>query len=122
MMHQLPNEDKLRLLRFLSCFAWADLDIDQGERDLLQRFIERMDLSPEDAAEAAGWLDHPPREDDLDPSSIPDDQRKLFLDAVLEMVGADGVVDRMEAESFVLFEALMTPQPSPSSPADVGRS
>ncbi len=107
MLKDLSHDEKLRLLRFLCSFAWADLDIDDEERALVARFIDAMGLDPEDAELAMGWLDHPPPEDDLDPYDIPDEHKKLFLEAALAMMGADGVVDTMEVESFALFEALM---------------
>ena len=33
----------------------------------------------------------------------------MFLNAVLQLVGADGVVDSKEAENFALFEKLLRP-------------
>lgn len=108
MLTQLTTDEKLRLLRFMCSFAWADLEIAEKERDLVLDIIGRMGLPPEDAAIAATWLDHPPSEDELDPYDIPEAHRRLFLEAVLEVVGADDVVDVMEAENFAIFEALMT--------------
>jgi len=107
MLSELTRDEKLRLLRFVCSFAWADLDIDDEERALVAKFVDKMGLDEADAEEAMGWLDHPPREDDLDPYDIPDEHKKLFLEAALAMMGADGVVDTMEVESFALFEALM---------------
>lgn len=107
MLNQLSDEEKLRLLRFMCAFAWADLEIAEKERDFVLDLIGRMGLPAEEAELASTWLDHPPREDELDPYDIPDAHRKLFLEAALEMVGVDGVVDKMEAENFVIFEALM---------------
>lgn len=107
MLDDLTQDEKLRLLRFLCAFAWADLDIAEKERKLVNDLIARMGLTPRAAAEAASWLDHPPAEDDLDPYDIPDAHRQLFLEAALEMVGADGVVDAMELENYAIFEALM---------------
>ena len=107
MLDELTNEEKLRLLRFMCSFAWADLEIADKEREFVLDVVRRMGLSAEDAALAATWLDHPPSEEDVDPYDIPDAHRKLFLEGALKMVGADGVVDVMEAESFAIFEALM---------------
>lgn len=107
MFDDLSRDEKLRLLRFLCSFAWADLEINPEERALVARLVDRMALDADDAAEAMAWLDHPPREDDLDPYDIPDAHKRLFLDAALAMMGADGVVDTMEVESFALFESLM---------------
>lgn len=109
MLKDLSDDEKLRLLRFMCAFAWADLEIADKERDLVLGIIRALELPAEEAALAATWLDHPPSEDDLDPYEIPDAHRRLFLEAALEMVGADDVVDVMEAENFAIFEALMEP-------------
>lgn len=108
MLKQLTTDEKLRLLRFMCSFAWADLQIADKERAFVRDIIARMGLPPEDAELAETWLDHPPSEDELDPYEIPEAHRRLFLEAALEMVGADDVLDVMEAENFAIFEALMT--------------
>lgn len=107
MLEQLTDEEKLRLLRFLCSFAWADLNVGETERKLVVDLIRRFGLGDEDAQMAEGWLDHPPNEDDIDPMDIPREHRQLVLDAVLEMVGVDGRVDSMEAESFAVLSSLM---------------
>lgn len=107
MLENLTDDEKLRLLRFLCSFAWADLNVGDPERKLVVDLIRRFGLGDEDSVMAAGWLDHPPNEDDIDPTDIPRDHRQLVLDAVLEMVGVDGRVDSMEAESYAVLEALM---------------
>ncbi len=103
----LTAPEKLRLLRFMCAFAWADLEISDRERKFVHEVMLRMGLSAEDRALAATWLDHPPGEDELDPSEIPAEHRRFFLEAALEMVASDGVIDPMEAENFAVFEALM---------------
>lgn len=107
MLNELTTDDKLRLLRFMCAFAWADLEIADKERAFVIDLIARMRLPPPDAALAESWLDHPPAEEEVDPYDIPDDHRRIFLEAALEMVGMDGVVDPLEAESFAIFEALV---------------
>lgn len=107
MLTELTSEEKLRLLRFMCSFAWADLEISTHERRFVLELIQRMGLAAEEADLAVTWLDHPPAEEDLDPSDIPLDHRRLFLEAALEMVSSDGVIDVMEAENFAVFEALM---------------
>lgn len=118
MLDELQNDEKLRLLRFLCSFAWADLEIADKERKLVRDIIHKMGLPPADAALASTWLDHPPSEDELDPYDIPDEHRRLFLDAALEMIGADDHVDEMEAENFAIFEALMSGADDPFADDD----
>ena len=107
MFTDLTVEEKLRLLRFVCAFAWSDLEIQDQERTIVVKLIDKLDLPKDDREEAMGWLDHPPSEDELDPYDVPEAHRKLFVDAALEMVGVDGVVDRLEAEQYAIFEALM---------------
>lgn len=107
MLAPLTTDEKLRLLRFMCAFAWADLEISAREREFVLGLIGRMGLAPDDAERAVQWLDHPPAEEDLDPSEIPAEHRRLFLEAALEMVSKDGVIDALEAENFAVFEALV---------------
>ncbi len=108
MIETLAQDEKLRLLKFLCAFAWADLEIADRERGLVRALVAKMGLDGAAAEQVEGWLDHPPSEEELDPYEIPDEHRRLFLDAALEMVDADGVLDTMEIENFAIFQALMT--------------
>lgn len=107
MLDQLIREEKLQLLRFLCAFAWADLDIADSERAMVRDIMARMGLDADDARQVEAWLDHPPSEEDLDPLEIPEAHRRLFLDAALAMVGADGDANTMEIENYALFASLM---------------
>lgn len=110
MLTDLDADDKLRLVRFLCAFAWADLEIAETERTFIVRLVDKMGLPAADAAKAKAWLEFPPNESDLDPNDIPEAHRKLFLDAVTEIIHADGVVDDPEVESFALLLDLFSPE------------
>jgi uncharacterized membrane protein YebE (DUF533 family) len=84
MLDQLTIEEKVRLIRFMCSFAWADLDVSDRERTMIRDLVRKLGLPEPAASEAESWLDHPPEE-----------------------VSADGVVDVMEVENFALFEALL---------------
>jgi len=107
MLNDLSVEDRLRFVRFMCAFAWADLDIADRERGLIRELVARLDLPPEAVEEAEAWLVHPPSEEDLDPYDIPDAHRRLFAEAAAEIIGVDGHIDRMEVENLALFEMLM---------------
>jgi len=107
MLTELNRDDKLRLLGFVCSFAWADLEIAESERKFVLELVGRLDLGEEDRGLVDSWLDHPPTDDFLDPGEVPKEHRKLFFDAVLEMVAADGDVDPMEVENLALFDALL---------------
>ncbi|WP_045117397.1 TerB family tellurite resistance protein [Plesiocystis pacifica] len=103
----LPRADRLRLMKFVCSFAWADLEIQDEERTFVSQMIERLGLE-EDRAQIEGWLKHPPRPEEVDPTEVPAEHRKLFLDAVRDLVNADERVDPQEAESLELFEQLLS--------------
>ena len=103
----LNREDRLQLLRFICSFAWADLEIAQGERDLVHRMAKEMELSSDDLEAVETWLKYPPNPEDVDPQDIPLEHRQIFLNAALQMVGADGNVDSDELENLQLFEKLL---------------
>jgi hypothetical protein len=96
----------LRLLRFVTSFAWADLTVRDEERAFLARLMRRMALDAEDARAVAGWLAVPPSPDDVDPTEVPHVHRQLFREAAREVVLADGEVAPEEREYLKLLELL----------------
>ena len=107
MLEELTVEEKLRLVRFMCAFAWADLDVSEREQALLSALIRKLDLPDEARLEAESWIEHPPDEEELDPNDIPLAQRRLFVSAATEIIGVDGVIDGMEVENLALFDALL---------------
>ncbi len=105
-LSRLSPRERLQLLRFVTSFAWSDLDVTAGERAYVHRLVSRLHLTPEEALEVEGWLRIPPSEDDVDPTTIPHEHRRLFLDAVREMVGVDGEASPEEKETLALLEQL----------------
>lgn len=106
-LKKLSREDRLRLMRFVCSFAWADLEVKKTERALVQKMAKKLGLEEDELAQVKEWLQVPPRAEDVDPQSIPGAQRKLFLDAAREMIAVDGEIDPDEKESFAIFEQLL---------------
>lgn len=106
-LKKLSREDRLRLMRFVCSFAWADLEVKKTERALVQKMAKKLGLEEDELAQVKEWLQVPPRAEDVDPQSIPGAQRKMFLDAAREMIAVDGEVDPDEKESFAIFEQLL---------------
>ena len=104
---ELPKQDRLRLMSFVCSFAWADLEIQDGERDMVRKLVRQLELEEDEAAQVEAWLEVPPRAEDLDPNDIPMEHRQIFLNVALQMVGADGVVDQAEMENLSLLEQLL---------------
>lgn len=107
MLKNLSREDRLRVMRFVCSFAWADLEIKSKERTLVHKMIKELHLEPDEVKLVEGWLEVPPRAEEVDPASIPKAHRHLVLDAARRMIKADGSIDPEEAESFELLEQLL---------------
>lgn len=107
MVQQLDRDDRLRLMKFICSFAWADLEIQDEERAFIAKLVKQLELDEEDKAQVEAWLELPPTADELDPAEIPLAHRELFLETARAMIVSDGKIDRDEAENFALFELLV---------------
>ena len=110
MLRKLSKQDRLQLMRFVCSFAWADLEVQAEERKLVARMADRLGLSADEKQQVEAWLKLPPPIDDLDPAAIPRAHRKLFVDAVREVIKADGVVTPEEHDLFKVFVQLVQPK------------
>jgi uncharacterized tellurite resistance protein B-like protein len=106
-LKKLSREDRMKLMKFICSFAWADLEVRTEERQYVARMIVRLHLDEDEAAQVQRWLDIPPRPEEVDPNAIPHAHRKLFLEAAREMIGADGEISEEEEETLELLEQLV---------------
>ena len=106
-LSDLEREDRLRLMGFVCSFAWADLEIADGERALVADLVKKLDLDDDEQAQVNEWLESPPRPEEVDPLNVPVQHRQLFLNVVFDMVRADGVIDSQEVENLQIFEELI---------------
>jgi len=107
MLAKLSKDDRMRLMRFVCSFAWADLEIREKERDFIKKLQKKVGLSTDEIAEVEKWLEVPPRPEDVDPAKVPKAHRQMFLEAAKGMIAADGEIDEAEAENFELLEQLL---------------
>ncbi|MFK7998201.1 MAG: TerB family tellurite resistance protein [Polyangiales bacterium] len=107
MIQTLDREDRLRLMKFVCSFAWADLEIQDEERAFIGRLVTQLELDDAEKAQVDEWLKLPPTADELDPAEIPVPHRELFLETARAMIVSDGKIDADEAENFALFELLV---------------
>ena len=107
MLDKLGKTERLRLLRFICSFVWADLDVHAKERTYVMRMVKRLKLSDDEAEQVRGWLEVPPRGEEVDPNDIPARHRKVFLEAIRDTIEADGVVVPEEKEAFELLTELL---------------
>ena len=104
---KLDREDRMRLMKFVCSFAWADLEIADQERRFVQRMIERLNLKDDEKKQVMAWLELPPRVEEVDPAQVPFAHRQLFLQAAREIIAADGTISEEERENLSLLEQLL---------------
>ncbi len=107
MMKDLSREERLRLMRFLCSFAWADLEVHAKERAFVTKMVTKLGLESDEAALVKGWLKVPPPPEEVDPATVPVEHRRLFLETVRDLIAADGELRPEEQEAFALLEALL---------------
>jgi uncharacterized tellurite resistance protein B-like protein len=107
MIERLERSDRLRLMKFVCSFAWADLEIRPEEREFIAGMVNRLTLDEEDREKVQGWLELPPSPESIDPTQVPIAHRKVFIDAIRGVISADGEVSPEELESFRLFQDLV---------------
>lgn len=107
MLNDLSSTERLRLMKFVCSFAWADLEVRPEERVFIARLIRRLELSTEEEIQVHGWLDVPPSPDSVDPTLIPAEHRQIFLLAIEGVIGADGETSAEESDNLQLFRQLL---------------
>lgn len=107
MLDHLSATDRLRLMRFVCSFAWADFEISPEERAFVARLIRGLELGRDEEIQVHRWLDEPPDIDDLDPTTIPPAHKRFFLEAIEGLIAADGRIVEEESENLELFRALL---------------
>ncbi len=106
MLSTITRSERLRLMKFVCSFAWADLKIQPEERDFVAKMIEKLELQ-EDRAQIMAWLKSPPPPEEVDPTEVPVQHRELFLEAIKGLIAADDYIDPDERETLTLFEQLL---------------
>src|SRR5262245_61589257 len=101
-MQKLSPKDRLRLMKFVCSFVWADLEVKDSERKFVARMVKKLRLDDSEKAQVEKWLQVPPRPEEVDPTKIPPEHRQLFLDTVRDVITADGEVARDEWENLAL--------------------
>jgi uncharacterized tellurite resistance protein B-like protein len=107
MLDDLSREDRLRLMKFVCSFAWADLHVHAKERAFCEKLVRKLKLAGAEKDRVHEWLELPPPAEELDPTEIPRAHRALFLATAREMVMADGEIAEEEQENLTLLEQLL---------------
>ena len=106
-LKQLTREERLLLMRFVCSFAWADLEVKPEERDLVARWVRRLQLEDEEQQQVFQWLESPPPLGSVDPTLVPRAHRMRFLRAIESTVTVDGEVSPEERDSLLVFAKLI---------------
>ena len=99
MLDDLSRGERLDLVRFVCTFAWADLEIRPEEREFVASLIRRLELDPDEQRQVEGWLTLPPRPESIDPTQIPAEHRRLFVDSIRGIIEALGHTVATPAEA-----------------------
>ncbi len=107
MLDQLNRDERLRLMQFICSFAWADLQIRPEERSFVARMIGRLELDDVERRQVQEWLKTPPSPEAVDPTSIPLEHRRTFVESIEGIISADGEISAEEYENLMLFKQLL---------------
>ena len=107
-LDRLARKERMRLMKFVCSFVWADLSVRPQEREFVERLVDRLSLSASERADVQAWLERPPAPESVDPFEIPRSQRRLFLRSIKEVIVADGEIAPEEQENLALLEDLLS--------------
>jgi len=107
MLDRLDRRERMRLMKFVCSFAWADLEIRPEEREFVRDMVARLALDGDEGEEVQRWLDVPPAPESIDPTLVPTAHRQVFIDAIKGVITADGEIAPEEIENFRLFHDLV---------------
>jgi uncharacterized membrane protein YebE (DUF533 family) len=107
MLGALSHEERMRLMKFVCAFAWADLHVQPAERAFIAGLVEQLELEPHEEAQVEAWIAVPPAGDQIDPAEIPRAHRQIFLRVIDQLARADGRVYKREWESLALLRDLL---------------
>ena len=101
---EMRRVERLKLVQLACHAAWADLSVQNEEREVILSLAKHLQLPAEDIDCVVSWLKHGPP--DFDPYDIPASHRKAFFETMMEVVNADGRVDPEESETIQLLREL----------------
>jgi len=107
MYDRLDRRERMRLMKFVCSFAWADLEIRSEERAFVKSLVERLTLDEDEQAKVSGWLEVPPDIESIDPTLVPHEHRRIFLETIEGVIESDGEIAPEERENLRVFEALL---------------
>lgn len=107
MLTQLTKADRLQLMKFVCSFAWVDLEVRKEERAFAGELLQRLALEEDEKTLVEGWLEVPPKPEEVDPAQVPQEHKALFLSVIRNVIESDGDIAADEAEVYAVFADLL---------------
>ena len=102
----LLHDEKILIFKFLCVLAWSDFIIHPQERKIIEQLALDFEVGANIQHMIQGWLQHPPRPEEVDPYSIPTELIELVLEYATGVAKADGGIDIWELEMIELLHSL----------------
>jgi uncharacterized membrane protein YebE (DUF533 family) len=100
---ELTEAEQIELMRFLCSFAWADGEVHDTERTVLEQVLGGLTLSPEARADAQAWLSEPPDMEGFDFGAISPEKRSAFIDQAFAVAAAHDGLGAQEIRHLKMF-------------------
>ena len=97
----------LQICKFLCGVAWADADIDEGERAYILNLAQLMGLTNAELEKVNGWLELPPDPHDIAPSRLSIEDKRDLIQQALILVNIDGQVTLHEERLIKLLSKTL---------------
>lgn len=107
MLESLAPEARLKLMKFVCAVAWSDLRVSGEERLFVADCLRRLQIGDAERKQVWQWLEVPPPPEEVDPTEVPPEHRRIFVEALGHLVKADDEVTPEERESLVLLSQLI---------------
>lgn len=104
----LDDAERQKLLHFAATFVWADGEVAESERRFVEDLAARLGVTDPERA-VAGLLAMPPIAGEVDPASVSPALAAVVRRVALDIIAADGRVDRAEMAMFELLDDLLPP-------------
>ncbi|MCA9591963.1 MAG: TerB family tellurite resistance protein [Myxococcales bacterium] len=87
-------------MKFVCAFAWTDLEIRDAERRFVEHLAHKLELGADEREQVEQWLHVAPAPGEVDPSLVPPEHRRAFIESVRALIYIDGEVDPDERQQF----------------------
>jgi hypothetical protein len=106
-MHgRFSEKAKRRIMRFAIACAWADLELDAAELDVIFELALELRLDAIGRALLFEWIEMPPAPEDVDPTQLDPAEARLCLAIAKRVIEADGKKTEEECALYSLLAEL----------------